>query len=90
MKYYLLAFCALLLTWSGLLPADESMKKDVEESTLRSSIKIKGYPCSKVTAMKRGKEYAHGRIPWLVTCPEGSYSVTYMGDAGAVVKQIKF
>jgi len=90
MKYYLLPFFALLLTGSMPLFAEESMTQAVEESTLRSSIKIKGYSCSKVTAMKRGKEYAGGRIPWLVTCPEGSYRVTYMGDAGAVVEQIKF
>lgn len=90
MKSYLAPFYALLLVWTHPLFADESMTQAVEESTLRSSIRIKGYPCSKVNTIQRGAEYAGGRIPWLVTCPEGSYRVTYMGDAGAIVKPIKF
>ena len=31
--------------------------------------------------MNSRKEYARVRIPWLVTCLEGSYRVTYMGEA---------
>ncbi len=63
MKKYIMSFANLLPTVNGPLLADVTMTQAVEESTLRSSIKIKGYPCSKVTAMKRCKEYARGRIP---------------------------
>lgn len=87
-------FSAILAGTAMPALADEMtpqpMSSPDEEDAIVAAVRIHGYPCAKPSAIKADLATTTRLEPaWLVTCEDGRYRVTFVGDAGSRVERVE-